>query len=233
MLLSIDTSSKNSGVALIRKDYSIINSIEWTTEYNHTPDLLPTIDRILTESKVNIANLKGIAINIGPGQFSGLRVGVTTAKTISWSYNVPMVVSNSLEILAYSHKSSTPTIICPIINLNKIQMAWSLFRSNDGKLTKIQEPTIIPKDDLLEKITSTITKLGYMCKKSVIICEEAIENLLYFERLNTIEITNTTSSERIINLAKIGMEKLNNNEITDPTSLEPFYLRPPTINKTK
>ena len=233
MLLSIDTSSKNSGVALISKDYSIMNSIEWTTEYNHTPDLLPTIDRILTESKVNIANLKGIAINIGPGQFSGLRVGVTTAKTISWSHNIPVVVANSLEILAYSHKSSTPTIICPIINLNKIQMAWSLFRANDGELIEMHKPTIIPKDDLLEKITATINKLDYIHKKSVIICEEVIKNLLYFEKLNNIEIINTSPSERIINLAKIGMEKLSNNEIADSTSLEPFYLKPPTINKTK
>ena len=134
MLLAIDTSNKNSGVALIGKEKTIIELIEWNTAYNHTPDLLPSIDKILTKNQLSFQDLEGLSINIGPGQFSGLRVGLTTAKTISWSHNLPLMTSTSLELEAYTHRLSG-NIICPVMQLNKLQIAWSIYK--DTKINKL------------------------------------------------------------------------------------------------
>ena len=66
MLLAIDTSNKNSGVALIDKEKTIIELMEWNTAYNHTPDLLPSIHKILTKYQLGFKDLRGLSINIPP-----------------------------------------------------------------------------------------------------------------------------------------------------------------------
>ncbi len=231
MLLAIDTSNKNSGVALIGKEKTIIELIEWNTAYNHTPDLLPSIDKILTKNQLSFQDLEGLSINIGPGQFSGLRVGLTTAKTISWSYNLPLLTSTSLELEAYTHRLSG-SIICPVMLLNKLQIAWSIYNSDENIMTEIHQTTIDQIDSFTENILSVINQADYQ-EKDIIICGESINDFIQLESNTKYKVLNSVSRNRIINLATIGLDKLKNNEIADPAVIEPFYMKPPTITKPK
>ena len=231
MLLAIDTSNKNSGIALIDKETTIVELIEWNTTYNHTPDLLPNIHKILSNSKLTFEDLQGISSNIGPGQFSGLRVGLTTAKTISWSYNLPLVSSTSLEIEAYNHRVSK-SIICPVIILNKLQIAWSMYNFHHDTMNELYETHIDNIDKFSNNIESIIDQSKFN-DKDVIICGESIDGVISSSINNKYKVIDSSSTERIINLATIGLNKLNNNEIADATVIEPFYLKPPTITKPK
>ena len=216
MLLAIDTSNKNSGVALIDKEKTIIELMEWNTAYNHTPDLLPSIHKILTKYQLGFKDLRGLSINIGPGQFSGLRVGLTTAKTISWSHNLPLMTSTSLELEAYTHRLSG-NIICPVMQLNKLQ---------------IHQTNIDQIDSFTENILSVISQSDYT-DKDVIICGDSINDFIQLETNTKYKVVNSMSRDRITNLATIGLDKLKNNEIADPAVIEPFYMKPPTITKPK
>ena len=231
MLLAIDTSNKNSGVALIDKEKTIVELIEWNTTYNHTPDLLPNIHKILSSSQLTFDDLEGISVNIGPGQFSGLRVGLTTAKTISWSYNLPLVTSTTLEMEAYNHRKSED-IICTVVLLNKLQIAWAMYSFYQDTMTEIYETHIDRIDTFSNNIDQVINRSEFN-GKNVIICGETIDNFIKLKINNKYKVVNSSSQERIINLATIGVNKLNNNEIADATVIEPFYLKPPTITKPK
>ena len=231
MLLAIDTTNKNSGIALIDKNKTIVELIEWNTTYNHTPDLLPNIHKILTNSKCEFRDLHGVSINIGPGQFSGLRVGLTTAKTISWSYNLPLVTSTSLEVEAYSHQNFDG-IVCPVILLNKLQIAWSMYNFQLDTLPEIYETHIDTIDTFSDNIKLAIEQ-STLYEQNFILCGDSISNFIKLEINNKYRFMNSTSSERIINLATIGLEKLNNIEIADTTIIEPFYLKPPSVTKPK
>ena len=231
MLLAIDTSNKNSGVALIDKEKTIVELIEWNTTYNHTPDLLPNIHKILSNSQLTFDDLEGISVNIGPGQFSGLRVGLTTAKTISWSYNLPLVTSTTLEMEAYNHRKSED-IICTVVLLNKLQIAWAMYSFYQDTMTEIYETHIDRIDTFSNNIDQVINRSEFN-GKNVIICGETIDNFIKLKINNKYKVVNSSSQERIINLATIGVNKLNNNEIADATVIEPFYLKPPSITKPK
>ena len=231
MLLAIDTSNKNSGVALIDKEKTIVELIEWNTTYNHTPDLLPNIHKILSNSQLTFDDLEGISVNIGPGQFSGLRVGLTTAKTISWSYNLPLVTSTTLEMEAYNHRKSED-IICTVVLLNKLQIAWAMYSFYQDTMTEIYETHIDRIDTFSNNIDQVINRSEFN-GKNVIICGETIDNFIKLKINNKYKVVNSSSQERIINLATIGLNKLNNNEIADATVIEPFYLKPPSITKPK
>ena len=231
MLLAIDTSNKNSGVALIDKEKTIVELIEWNTTYNHTADLLPNIHKILSNSQLTFDDLEGISVNIGPGQFSGLRVGLTTAKTISWSYNLPLVTSTTLEMEAYNHRKSED-IICTVVLLNKLQIAWAMYSYYQDTMTEIYETHIDRIDTFSNNIDQVINRSEFN-GKNVIICGETIDNFIKLKINNKYKVVNSSSQERIINLATIGLNKLNNNEIADATVIEPFYLKPPSITKPK
>ena len=165
MLLAIDTSNKNSGVALIDKEKTIVELIEWNTTYNHTPDLLPNIHKILSNSQLTFDDLEGISVNIGPGQFSGLRVGLTTAKTISWSYNLPLVTSTTLEMEAYNHRKSED-IICTVVLLNKLQIAWAMYSFYQDTMTEIYETHIDRIDTFSNNIDQVINRSEFNGKNT-------------------------------------------------------------------
>ena len=193
--------------------------------------MLPNIHKILSNSQLTFDDLEGISVKIGPRQFSGLRVGLTTAKTISWSYNLPLVTSTTLEMEAYNHRKSED-IICTVVLLNKLQIAWAMYSFYQDTMTEIYETHKDRIDTFSNNIDQVINRSEFN-GKNVIICGETIDNFIKLKINNKYKVVNSSSQERIINLATIGLNKLNNNEIADATVIEPFYLKPPSITKPK
>lgn len=101
MILGIDTATDTMSVALSNEG-QIMGEITTNLKKNHSVRLLPAISELLTECGVTVRDLTKIAVAKGPGSYTGLRIGVTAAKTLAWDLGIPIVGVSSLEVLAKS-----------------------------------------------------------------------------------------------------------------------------------
>lgn len=150
-ILCIDTSSTLCSVAIL-EDTILINKLELNNGLTHSETLMPLIKKLLDESNLSLNQIDLIVSDIGPGSFTGIRIGVSTAKAFSDSLNIPCVGISSLEVLAYNVK--TNGIICSSINCKNDNCYFSLYELIDGNYTVLEEPcakTVSEVLDLLDK----------------------------------------------------------------------------------
>lgn len=121
-VLGIDTSSMASSVAVI-EDNKLICEYTINTKKTHSQKLMPMIESMLKISDVNINDMDMIAVCEGPGSFTGLRIGMATAKAISHVNNLPIVGVNSVEILA-GNMNLCDKKICSILDAQKLKYIW-------------------------------------------------------------------------------------------------------------
>lgn len=130
-ILIIDTSDKETGIGLVGEN---LNSIQiWISEKNQSQELLPNIDKLLRENKIKPEELKWISINLGPGSFTGLRVGISVANAFGYALNIPVIGVDHLEGSAQKR----------VIQLSKLKTTNTKFGQvlpTYGKLPDITKP---------------------------------------------------------------------------------------------
>ena len=131
MQLAIDTSTGTAGLALV-KDGEVLAELTWRCGQNHTTQLLPNLEYLLNQNKVNLQSLTGIIVARGPGSFNGLRVGVSTAKGLAFSLGIPIVGVSSLEVEAYPY-AQTALPVCPVFNAGRGEIATATYRHRRGQ----------------------------------------------------------------------------------------------------
>ena len=99
MELAIDTSTRYASIALSRRGEAIAE-LTWRSERNHSVELVPSIQLLLKRESVNVSDLTAICVASGPGGFSALRVGMSAAKAMAMSLDIPLIAVNTLDIEA-------------------------------------------------------------------------------------------------------------------------------------
>ncbi|NUN14399.1 MAG: tRNA (adenosine(37)-N6)-threonylcarbamoyltransferase complex dimerization subunit type 1 TsaB [Myxococcales bacterium] len=129
-LLAIDTCLTTTGVALFENEHPVAATYH-RSERQHASRLLKDIDNILSSRRIGLADLKCIAVTTGPGSFTGLRVGLTTAKSLAYSHGIPVVGVNSLECLAhgvYGHRGT----VAVVVDAKKNEVYAALYKTFDS-----------------------------------------------------------------------------------------------------
>ncbi|MEW6170498.1 MAG: tRNA (adenosine(37)-N6)-threonylcarbamoyltransferase complex dimerization subunit type 1 TsaB, partial [Candidatus Omnitrophota bacterium] len=189
-------------------------------EYNidkglrHSDLLIPTIKKIILKSKISLQKLDALAVGLGPGSFTGLRIGVATIKGLSLSLNKPVIGVGSLDIIA-KNLNSYEKLICPIIDAKRNLIYTSLYRDNK----RIWPYTLISIDRLLAKIKKPTIFLG----DALAIYQEKIKK--HFGP-NAIFAKNNFWYPKASNLLYLAKEKLKKKEFINLTNLKPLYLFP-------
>ncbi|MFS8580969.1 MAG: tRNA (adenosine(37)-N6)-threonylcarbamoyltransferase complex dimerization subunit type 1 TsaB, partial [Novibacillus thermophilus] len=98
-ILAIDTSTLVMGVSLLEDD-RVLGEVTTNLRKDHSVRLMPTVARLMEELRLSLSELDLIAVASGPGSYTGVRIGVTTAKTMAWSRNLPLIGISSLAVLA-------------------------------------------------------------------------------------------------------------------------------------
>ena len=106
MILAIDTATQYAGLALYNQD-GIYTEESWYAGRNHTVELMPRIIRILKLANLKVAALTALAVSLGPGSFTGLRIGLATAKGLALPHKLPVVGVPTLDIVAYPFQDRT------------------------------------------------------------------------------------------------------------------------------
>ena len=127
-ILALDTSCKTA-MAVITDNGKIIAGIQLHDEKTHSVKLLPAIEYILSAADLKENELDAIAVTNGPGSYTGLRIGVTTAKTYAYTLNIPVIGINSLEALAASVNVGNDNIICPLIDARNTRVYAAAYQN--------------------------------------------------------------------------------------------------------
>lgn len=151
--LAIDTSSSTLALALLQQD-KILGELHTHTERNHSILLVPGIQQLLESSELSMNDIGGIAVGVGPGSYTGVRIGATVGKTMAWAQGIPLVGVSSLEALAYGeterdHAAADGKLqwIVPLLNARRAQAYTGLF-AWDGEEWQRQLPDrILPMAD--------------------------------------------------------------------------------------
>ena len=225
MLLAIDTSTQYAGVALLGDSGQVAQLLQWHSRRNHTVEILSAIETLLEREHSTAKDLTGIAVALGPGSFSALRIGLSVAKGIAWARGLPLVAVTTLEAEAFAHRGSGVPV-CAVIGAGRGQLAWALFEDREGQLYQRSNEKVTPPEELLSVLPTP-----------TLLCGEALEQ--YGEALSNDAPNGIRFALpympgfRVIALAYLGNLRLQAGLIQNPVTVQPLYLRQPTISEPR
>ena len=134
IILNIDTATEFASVCL-SNDNNIVALITNAEQQNHASFLQPAIQQIITQSKINLQDIDAVAVSIGPGSYTGLRVGLASAKGLCYALQKPLIVVNTLQVMSeaalqYLHKTKTDKkefLLCPMIDARRKEVFTALY----------------------------------------------------------------------------------------------------------
>lgn len=220
MQLSIDTSTRYASVGLslgseMQAEYS------WVSRQNHSVELLPAIDHLLKTTGSTAEKLDCIFLAAGPGGFSALRVGMSTAKGLGVSLGIPLVAINTLDIEAYPFRGLGLSV-CSILDVGRGEMATALFTGSKDGWIKTNEDRVVNPSDLC----SSIMEATLFCGEGV-----SVYGAMLQENLGDKAVIAGQSlpTRKPGTLAQMGYLRFQLGELDDIHDLEPLYLRSPSI----
>ncbi len=218
-ILGIDTSTKICSLGLV-EEMDILAEYNLSSYYQKTSSILVfAIKNILEGVGLKLSDIDGIAVSIGPGSFTGLRIGLGVAKGLSYATSLPLLAIPTLDALAFSLKG-IPFLVCPILESKRDEIYSAVFREVDG-LNKII-------DYNCEDINSLLAKLSFLKEKIVFIGEGIVKYRKTIEGKlgrNALFVGPHLALPRGVNVAFLGLEKLKKGEEENIHTLSPLYLK--------
>lgn len=224
MLLVLDTSSRYASVALAEED-RVVASRTWHSPVNHTAELMPAVAHLMQSRGLTTRQLDGVAVALGPGGFSALRVGVSVAKGVALAAKKPMVGVGTLDLEAYPYQK-TGGPVCALLEAGRQECATALY-GPDG--IRLREDRVCTAGELLAELIDKVSGPAIFCGEGVSSWRDAIAGALGAKA----QIVWPVPAARVWALAAIAQEKLLSGETSDITTLQPEYLRMPSIGAPK
>lgn len=151
MILGIDSSAISAGCALVEGD-KIVAEEYLNTRHTHSETLLPMISGMLKSAGAELCDVEKIAVSAGPGSFTGLRIGISTAKGLADAAHKPCAAVSTLEAIAYNFVQ-IDGIICACMDARCKQVYNALFRSENGVITRFCEDRAISAAELSDELS--------------------------------------------------------------------------------
>ncbi len=145
MILAVDTSTDVAGVALAEAE-TILAEISWRGRAAHSSLLLPAIERLLFTSGVTAAEIEQLAVAIGPGSFSGLRVGISAVKGLSMALDIPVAGIGTLDVMAWQVSPLSAAVLA-VLPAGRGQVYAALYKGQGPEWHPAQPPQILSPDE--------------------------------------------------------------------------------------
>ncbi|MCW5912203.1 MAG: tRNA (adenosine(37)-N6)-threonylcarbamoyltransferase complex dimerization subunit type 1 TsaB [Cyclobacteriaceae bacterium] len=220
-LLSLETSTQVCSVA-IHQQGELLAFREIKEPRSAASQLAVMIDAVMKESGMQAAMLNGVVVASGPGSYTGLRIGVATAKGICFALDLPLVAVNTLDLLAWQAKkllSDTSALLCPMLDARRMEVYCKVV---DFNLTEV-EPTqakIVDENSFNSYLEKTTV---YFIGEGATKCREIIThaNAKFLDEV----VPNA------VPLGEMGIQKWHRQDFEDVASFEPYYLKDFLIRK--
>ncbi len=223
-ILAIDTSATAASAALCDEN-KIIGEFFINTKLTHSRTLMPMVESLLANTNVQTSDITAVAVNCGPGSFTGVRIGVAAAKGLAFADDLPCIEVSTLESLAYNVQSANG-IICPVMDARCSQVYNALFKCDGVKPERLCEDralSIVELSDELKGYNERIILVGDGAE----LCYNTMKELLPNVELAPM----TVRFQRASSTALIALEKFNNNEVLSAAEIMPMYLRLPQAQR--
>ena len=224
LILALDSTAVVASVALCRDDTPIA-SFTVKNGNTHSETLLPMVEAVLKTAGITVNDIDLFACSVGPGSFTGVRIGVSTVKGLAFGKNKPCVAVSTLEALAENLVPASG-ILCPVMNARRGQVYNALFRFENGTLTRLCPDRALSVADLEAELLA----LG----ESITLSGDGIPE---FSRLAA-QIVPTEVSDRLVDQNAVSVAKcarrayLEGKQCTD-AELAPIYLRLPQAERER
>lgn len=222
LILSLETSEQLCSVAL-SNDYEFIGCLEITDGKSHSTMLTVLIEKLLSEKNISMNSLSAVAISMGPGSYTGLRIGVSVAKGICYALNIPLIAINTLQLLTVGllqnevfkklNLNNTELLICPMIDARRMEV-YRAFYNSDSEIVGEVEAEILTElsfNTILE--TKKVVFLGSGSEKFRTITSH--KNAVFVENI----------LPHASYMVSSAFDSFSRNSFEDCAYFEPFYLK--------
>ena len=223
-ILGIDTSTPIGSVALIDDD-NLVAEHTLNIVQAHSSRLMPAIDTVLKWGDIAAADLDGCAVGVGPGSFTGVRIGVATIKSLCYALDKPIVGVSTLEAVAYNLRW-THGVICPLFDARRSEVYGAIFQGG-AEWQRLSEDLCLPIDAFLDRLGETMaqrrvpTTFNFV-GDGLLTYGDAVRERLGKRALFADAIFNVPRGATI---AHLGRQRLQNDDVNDYWTLVPNYVR--------
>ena len=214
-ILNIETSTTVCSVS-VSENGNLVSLKEINNGFTHAENLHVFIEEVIKKAGIILKQLHAVAISKGPGSYTGLRIGVSAAKGLAFSLNIPLIALDTLQIITNSVEINTNenAVFCPMIDARRMEVYTAIYDKN-LELIKNTEALIVDENSIAHYTEyAKIYFFGDGMQK----CKEVLQTLKNAEFISDI----LPSAKAMCNLS---FKKYNNNLFEDVAYFEPFYLK--------
>lgn len=218
LILHIETSTATCSVAL-SENGELLANVDKTEKNIHASSLTLFVQDVLKEADRDIKELTAVAVSMGPGSYTGLRIGVSTAKGLCYALDIPLIAVNTLEAMANGLKNrcfsvNKHTLFCPMIDARRMEVYSAVF-DDELKMVKGVEAVIVEENSFKDVLD---THIVYFFGDGAAKCEEVLGTHL---NARVLDIYKNSA----VDMMSIAHEKYENKNFVDVAYFEPYYLK--------
>jgi tRNA threonylcarbamoyladenosine biosynthesis protein TsaB len=219
LILGITTSTARVGCAIGGHE-GILGAVHSSRGKRHAETLTPAIEFLCRQTRVELTEIGAIAVDLGPGLFTGLRVGVAAGKALAHARRLPMIGVTSLDLLAFALRHSSRRIVCAI-DAGRGEIFHASYRQSPGGVQRITEPQVGTADDLAAELTA--------CNEDLLLVGDgALRYSDSFDGIRRLEIGDSgVAHPSAGSLVQLAHARALREDFVTPTELTPLYLRKP------
>ena len=211
LILNIDTAVETASVCLA-KDGEVLRLLINENQKDHASWLHVAILETLQDTGYKMPDVQAVAVSIGPGSFTGLRIGLSTAKGLCYAQHIPLIAVGTLEMMAFAAKDEAIDLLCPLIDARRMEVFAAVYNKT---LQQIVPPSVMIVDDksFAELLSSNKILFSGNGRKKL---QTLITN-------NNASFSNTIGNAS--HLASLSHNRFRNNEFADLAYSQPLYLK--------
>ena len=215
-ILGIETATQVCSVALL-EDKTLLGELSINQKNVHAEKLFGLIQQLLANNQLNPKKINAVAISIGPGSFTGLRIGLSAAKGFVFAVNAKLVAVSTLQALA-KRAPEDKKIICTLIGARKGESYYAVYERKGREIVEKEPPCVLANESLVDNLPAR----AYLIGPGI----SALTDLqqLMIEKSTTREMDKTIQANAIA-VAQIGYSQLQHGIQENPITVEPYYLQ--------
>lgn len=217
MILAIDTATQYAGLALYSQD-GVYAEESWHTGRNHTVELMPRLARLFKSAGLTVPELEAVAVSLGPGSFTGLRIGLAAAKGLALPHQLPLIGIPTLDTAAYPLRDSDLPVWA-IVQAGRGRILAARYGQVDGQWRNLLQPQLTSFKALAAQINEPAWCTGEIDQQGAQILQRG-------SRRTAQVVSVAMRLRRAGYLAELAAARLAAGERVDPDSLEPIYPAP-------
>ncbi len=223
-ILAIDSSAKAASVCIANEE-KIIGEFFINTSLTHSQTLMPMTEQLLKNTELTIDDVDAIAVNAGPGSFTGVRIGVAAAKGLAFPKNLPCVSVSTLESMAYN-LLGTDCVVCAVMDARCSQVYNAMFRIKGETVERLTDDRALSLSDLLLNFKQTDERILIVGDGA-----EITYDFLKNEASNAVLAPKNRRTQTASSVALAAFQKLFEGKTQTAAELMPIYLRLPQAQR--